>query len=90
MVTPPNVMDGVEQDIAEITSTKPSLATCALAHAARALGMAMDSDPSATAMANCARELRATLDALRELAPAETKGGTLVALQNAAKRAPAA
>ena len=61
----PNVCDGVERDIETIANGDQGILNGGLAHAARALAVQLDNDPSATASANCVGELRKVLAELR-------------------------
>jgi hypothetical protein len=71
------VAAAVERDLALIAARDAGLAESSLAMSALRLAREMDnSGNSATSKSMCARELRDTLDRLRELAPKEeTKDG---------------
>jgi hypothetical protein len=69
------VTDGVRLDLEEIAGRDADLARSGLAEQALALaGMVDDVGSSTTSRAAAARELRETLDRLRELAPAVVEG----------------
>jgi hypothetical protein len=67
-----DVGDAVARDLDKLRQHAPELAESALAASALALAAEIDSaGNSATSKSMCARELRDTLDRLRELAPPE-------------------
>lgn len=72
-----NVISAVEHDVAAIGARDPELAESALAASAVALAYEIEHPfNSATSKSMCAREMRDTLDRLRDLAPEEqTKDG---------------
>lgn len=63
------VAAAVERDLAALALRDSALAESSLALSALCLAQEMDSDNSATSKSMCGRELRDTLDRLRELAP---------------------
>jgi hypothetical protein len=69
-----SVVDGVKRDLASIAERDPGLAESTLASSALSLAEGMD-DPgnSFTSRGIAARELRETMDRLRDLAPEEQK-----------------
>lgn len=85
-----SVAEAVERDLAVIAKSDKELAQSALAMSALRLAREMDtSDNSATSKSMCARELRDTMDRLRELAPKEEKEDGLddLSKRRAARRA---
>jgi hypothetical protein len=84
------VAAAVERDLADIAKRDKALAESSLAMSALRLAREMDnSGNSATSKSMCARELRDTLDRLRELAPQEVPSDRLddIARQRAKRRA---
>lgn len=72
----------VRRDLAAISQRHSALAQSGLALSALALARQVDdTGNSATAIASCARQLRETLDRLRELAPEEEGDDNLDNLQ---------
>lgn len=67
-----SVAEAVARDLEEIARADPVLARSSLAEAALALAAEVDTVAnSATSKAACARELRETMNQLREMAPVE-------------------
>lgn len=64
------VSDAVDRDLAELEARKPGLSLSSLAATARALAKALDEPRAATAISLNSKELRETMQALNELAPA--------------------
>lgn len=76
------VVAAVTRDIEEITKPKPEMAESGLAATALALARELDSGTnSATSKSMCSRELRGTLDRLRELVPKGEEGDKLDGLR---------
>lgn len=68
------VIEGAEREVSAIRKRDPELAKSALAASAVALAYEIEHPyNSATSKSNCAKEMRDTLDRLRELAPEEEK-----------------
>lgn len=66
------VYASVKRDLSDLARVDPTLAASGLAASALALARMIDNkENSATSRSMCARELRETLDRLRELAPPE-------------------
>jgi len=81
-----SVVAAVTRDLGELRRRAPDLADSALAASALALAAEIDSQGnSATSKSMCARELRDTLDRLRDLAPKQEEKDDLDDL--AARRA---
>ena len=73
-----NVISAAEHDVEAIRARDPELADSALAAAALALAHEIEHPfNSATSKSMCAREMRDTLDRLRELAPEEQGADSL-------------
>jgi len=84
------VAAAVERDLAEIAKRDSALAESSLAMSALRLAREMDNaGNSATSKSMCAREMRDTLDRLRDLAPQEVPSDRLddLARQRAKRRA---
>ena len=65
-----SVLEGVDRELAEVAKRNRALADGALAESARAMARALDNgENSATSRSMCAKELRDTMTALRDLAP---------------------
>lgn len=84
---PTNVVDGAERNVEAIRKRDEELAGSALAASAIALAREIEHPyNSATSKSMCAREMRDTLDRLRELAPEEEHADSLDELKQARER----
>jgi hypothetical protein len=81
------VVAAVRRDLAVLDRRRAGLSRSSLAATALALAASLDDpDVSATAKANCSRELRDTFAALRALAPVERSADALDELKRRRQR----